>query len=69
MSPAASAGRAAGLMPPSRPAAPLSVIRRGVGRAALLLARTRGKSALPEALRLAHLIARAIATGESRGRA
>jgi hypothetical protein len=38
-------------------------------QAALLLERTRGKSALPEALRVAHLIARAIATGESRGRA
>ena len=37
-------------------------------QAALLLERTRGKSALPEALRVAHLIARAIATGESRGR-
>jgi hypothetical protein len=34
-----------------------------------LLVRTRGKSALPEALRVAHLIARALATGESRGRA
>jgi len=38
-------------------------------QAALLLERTRGKSALPEPLRVAHLIARAIATGESRGRA
>jgi endonuclease V-like protein UPF0215 family len=37
--------------------------------AKLLLARTRGKSALPEALRVAHLIARALATGQSRGRA
>jgi endonuclease V-like protein UPF0215 family len=34
-----------------------------------LLARTRGKSDLPEALRLAHMIARALETGESRGRA
>lgn len=33
-----------------------------------LLLRTRGKSNLPEALRLAHLIARALVTGESRGR-
>lgn len=37
--------------------------------AAFLLERTRGKSALPEPLRVAHLIARALATGESRGRA
>jgi endonuclease V-like protein UPF0215 family len=37
--------------------------------AALLLGRTRGKSALPEPLRVAHLIARALATGQSRGRA
>jgi len=36
--------------------------------AADLVARTRGKSDLPEALRLAHLFARALATGESRGR-
>ena len=42
----------------------------GTDRAtAELLARAaRGKSRLPEPLRLAHLIARAIATGESRGR-
>lgn len=33
-----------------------------------LLARTRHKSDLPEALRLAHMIARALETGESRGR-
>ena len=33
-----------------------------------LLRVTRSKSELPEALRLAHMIARAIATGESRGR-
>ena len=33
-----------------------------------LLARTRAKSDLPEALRLAHMIARALETGESRGR-
>ena len=37
--------------------------------AAILLERTRGKSALPEPLRIAHLIARALATGQSRGRA
>lgn len=36
--------------------------------ARLLIERTRGKSDLPEALRLAHLIARALADGESRGR-
>jgi endonuclease V-like protein UPF0215 family len=36
--------------------------------AADLVERTLAKSALPEPLRLAHLIARAIATGESRGR-
>ena len=34
-----------------------------------LLERMRGKSLLPEPLRVAHLIARALATGESRGRA
>jgi len=34
-----------------------------------LVARTRAKSDLPECLRLAHLFARALATGESRGRA
>jgi len=33
-----------------------------------LLALTRAKSDLPEALRLAHMIARALETGESRGR-
>jgi endonuclease V-like protein UPF0215 family len=33
-----------------------------------LLAATRSKSDLPEALRIAHLIARALETGESRGR-
>jgi hypothetical protein len=37
-------------------------------RAAELLAASRGKSDLPEPLRLAHMIARAVATGESRGR-
>lgn len=37
-------------------------------RAAALVAAARRKSDLPEALRLAHLIARAVATGESRGR-
>jgi endonuclease V-like protein UPF0215 family len=37
-------------------------------RAAALVAASRRKSDLPEALRLAHLIARAVATGESRGR-
>jgi uncharacterized protein len=34
-----------------------------------LVAASRGKADLPEPLRLAHLIARAVATGESRGRA
>jgi endonuclease V-like protein UPF0215 family len=37
-------------------------------RAAALVHATRAKSDLPEPLRLAHLIARAIATGQSRGR-
>ncbi|MEB2344867.1 MAG: DUF99 family protein [Deltaproteobacteria bacterium] len=37
-------------------------------RAAALVAASRRKSDLPEALRLAHLFARAVATGESRGR-
>jgi len=36
---------------------------------AALVAAARRKSELPEPLRLAHLIARAVATGESRGRA
>lgn len=36
--------------------------------AAALIERTRRKSRLPEPLRLAHLVARAVATGESRGR-
>lgn len=34
-----------------------------------LLERTRRKGSLPEPLRIAHLIARAVATGQSRGRA
>jgi endonuclease V-like protein UPF0215 family len=38
-------------------------------QAAALVASTRRKSDLPEALRLAHLVARAVSTGESRGRA
>lgn len=37
-------------------------------RAAALVAAARRKSDLPEALRIAHLVARAVATGESRGR-
>jgi len=37
-------------------------------RAAALVAASRRKSDLPEALRLAHLFARAVSTGESRGR-
>ena len=43
----------------------------GVSRqeARALLERTRRKGSLPEPLRIAHLIARAVATGESRGRA
>lgn len=36
--------------------------------AARLVAACRGKAEVPEPLRLAHLIARAVATGESRGR-
>lgn len=36
--------------------------------AAELIERTRGKSDLPEPLRVAHLVARALADGESRGR-
>ena len=38
-------------------------------RAQALLLASRGKSALPEALRVAHLIAAAVARGSSRGRA
>jgi hypothetical protein len=38
------------------------------GQAASLVRAARAKSSLPEPLRLAHLIARAVATGESRGR-
>jgi endonuclease V-like protein UPF0215 family len=38
-------------------------------QAAALVAGSRRKADLPEPLRLAHLIARAVATGESRGRA
>jgi endonuclease V-like protein UPF0215 family len=38
-------------------------------QAAALVAAARRKGDLPEALRLAHLVARAVATGESRGRA
>jgi endonuclease V-like protein UPF0215 family len=56
--------------PAAFPVGELHVSVSGASRqeAALLLERTRGKSALPEPLRLAHLIARALATGESRGR-
>ncbi len=57
--------------PPARALAPgLFVSWAGAdeARAAELVAASRRKSALPEPLRLAHLIARAVATGESRGR-
>lgn len=57
--------------PRARPLAPgLFVSWAGAdeARATELVAATRRKSALPEPLRLAHLIARAVATGESRGR-
>ena len=37
--------------------------------AAALVRASRGRTALPEALRLAHLVARALVLGESRGRA
>jgi endonuclease V-like protein UPF0215 family len=48
----------------------LYVAHAGTSReeAARLLEASRGKSQLPEALRLAHLIGAAVATGESRGR-
>jgi endonuclease V-like protein UPF0215 family len=46
----------------------LSVSGASREEALLLLERTRRKSSLPEPLRVAHLIARAIATGQSRGR-
>lgn len=57
--------------PAAFPLGPLHVSVSGASReeAALLLERTRRKSPLPEPLRVAHLIARAIATGQSRGRA
>ena len=45
-----------------------SVSGASVEEAVRLLERVRGKSMLPEPLRVAHLIARALATGESRGR-
>jgi len=41
----------------------------GAERAAALMRAVRRKSELPEALRIAHLVARAVAMGESRGRA
>ena len=47
----------------------LSVSGASREEAIALLASTRRKAALPEPLRIAHLIARALATGESRGRA
>jgi endonuclease V-like protein UPF0215 family len=47
----------------------LSVSGTSREEARALLESTRRKAALPEPLRIAHLIARAVATGESRGRA
>lgn len=47
----------------------LSVSGASREEALALLACTRRKAALPEPLRIAHLVARAVATGESRGRA
>jgi endonuclease V-like protein UPF0215 family len=47
----------------------LSVSGASRAEAVALLACTRRKAALPEPLRIAHLMARAVATGESRGRA
>jgi endonuclease V-like protein UPF0215 family len=56
--------------PPSFRVGRLHVSAAGIERepAERLVRETRRKSELPEPLRLAHLIARAIATGESRGR-
>ena len=55
---------------------PWAINREGKGHwfasreeALALLACTRRKAVLPEPLRIAHLVARAVATGESRGRA
>lgn len=47
----------------------LSVSGASREEALALLACTRRKAVLPEPLRIAHLVARAVATGESRGRA
>jgi len=57
--------------PAAHPVGPrLFVAAAGVGpeHAASLVRAVRRKSELPEALRVAHLVARAVATGESRGR-
>ena len=58
--------------PPALPVAGglyASVAGADAATAAELVRATRGKSDLPEPLRLTHLIARAVALGESRGRA
>jgi endonuclease V-like protein UPF0215 family len=57
--------------PPAHPAGPrLYVAAAGMGPedARTLLRAVRRKSELPEALRVAHLVARAVTMGESRGR-
>jgi uncharacterized protein len=57
--------------PPALPAAPgLYVAAAGLtpGEAAAVVRRTLGKSRLPEPLRVAHLVAAALTSGESRGR-
>jgi endonuclease V-like protein UPF0215 family len=46
----------------------VSAVGLGPEEAASLVRSVRRKSELPEALRIAHLVARAVATGESRGR-
>jgi endonuclease V-like protein UPF0215 family len=57
--------------PPAHPAGPrLYVAAAGMGaeEAVSLVQAVRRKSELPEALRIAHLVARAVTMGESRGR-
>ncbi len=57
-------------VPPSRPVDGLWLSAAGIegDRAAALVRSAGGKSTLPEPLRIAHLVAAAIARGESRGR-
>jgi endonuclease V-like protein UPF0215 family len=56
--------------PPSRPSAGLFASAAGASRSEIdaLLAAVIGKSGLPEPLRVAHLVARALEAGESRGK-